>query len=203
MYYAVAKGNKTGIFTTWVECKNAVNDYKYAKYRKFNTKEEAQQFLDENKVQINLEQPVDYYVYTDGSCLSNGKLNSTAGIGIYFGTDDPRNVSKRLEGKQTNNTAELTAIIDTYKIIENDIIANKNITIVSDSRYAILCATSYGKKCSKNNFIDIPNSNLVKTLYNLYNYKSNIRFMHVMAHTNNNDTHSIGNKYADMLANNK
>lgn len=203
MYYAVAKGHKIGIFNTWIECKNAVNNYKYAKYRKFSTHEEAQQFLEENKVQINLESHVDYYVYTDGSCLSNGKLNSTAGIGIYFGKDDPRNMSKKLEGKQTNNTAELTAIIETYKIIEADIIANKNITIVSDSRYAILCATSYGKKCSKNNFIDIPNSNLVKTLYNLYNDKINVKFMHVMAHTNSSDIHSIGNKYADMLANNK
>ncbi len=202
MYYAVAKGNKTGIFTTWVECKNAVNGYKYAKYRKFNTHEEAQQFLNENNVS-EMKDNVDYYVYTDGSCHSNGKLNSTAGIGIYFGINDIRNVSRKLEGKQTNNTAELTAIIDTYKIIEQDIIANKNITIVSDSRYAILCATSYGKKCSKNDFIDIPNSNLVKTLYNLYKDKPNIRFMHVMAHTNNNDIHSIGNKYADMLANNK
>ena len=203
MYYAVAKGNKTGIFTTWVECKNAVNNYMYAKYRKFNTKEEAEKFLEENQIQKNTESCVDYYVYTDGSCLSNGKLNSTAGIGIYFGTNDPRNMSKKLEGKQTNNTAELTAIIEVYKIIEADIIANKNITIVTDSRYAILCATSYGKKCSKNNFINIPNSNLVKTLYTLYNDKSNIRFMHVMAHTNSNDIHSIGNKYADMLANNK
>ena len=32
--------------------------------------------------------------------------------GVYFGPDDPRNISERLEGSlQTNNRAELTAIL--------------------------------------------------------------------------------------------
>jgi DNA-binding transcriptional regulator GbsR (MarR family) len=32
----------------------------------------------------------DYYVYTDGACSKNGKLNAKAGIGIYFGENDKR-----------------------------------------------------------------------------------------------------------------
>ena len=43
------------------------------------------------------------YIYTDGGCINNGKPNAIAGIGIYFGENDPRNVSKRLVGQQTNN----------------------------------------------------------------------------------------------------
>jgi ribonuclease HI len=86
------------------------------------------------------------YVYTDGACSNNGKKNAKAGIGIYFGHDDPRNVSQRIEGKQTNNTAELGAILHVYTILEKDILSGKKIGIVTDSIYAIRCATTYGKK---------------------------------------------------------
>ena len=44
-----------------------------------------------------------FSVYTDGACSRNGTKNACAGIGIYFGKNDPRNVSRRLIGKQTNN----------------------------------------------------------------------------------------------------
>ena len=45
-------------------------------------------------------------VFTDGGCSHNGSKNAKAGIGIYFGEGDIRNVSKQIQGKQTNNTAE-------------------------------------------------------------------------------------------------
>lgn len=90
----------------------------------------------------------DYYVYTDGACSNNGKDNASAGIGIFFGINDKRNLSKKIDGKQTNNTAELSAIIEAYYIIENDIMNGKKIAIVSDSEYALRCV-SYGEKCEK------------------------------------------------------
>ena len=43
---------------------------------------------------------VDYYVYTDGSCINNGKKTAKAGLGIYFGPDDPRNTHRPIVGKQ-------------------------------------------------------------------------------------------------------
>ena len=58
-------------------------------------------------------------------------------IGIFFGINDKRNVSERIEGKQTNNTAELLAIIKTYPLIKQDILNDKNVMIISDSNYAI------------------------------------------------------------------
>lgn len=63
--------------------------------------------------------------YTDGACSNNGRKNALAGIGIFFGINDTRNISKNIKGKQTNNTAELSAIIETYSIIENDILNGK------------------------------------------------------------------------------
>lgn len=144
----------------------------------------------------------DYYVYTDGACSKNGYIDAKAGIGIYFGPNDVRNLSKRIYGKQTNNIAELSAIIDTYKIIESDILEGKQIRIVSDSEYAIRCVTSYGEKCEKSGWKkDIPNKELVREIYELYKGKTNIQFIHIRAHTGNTDIHSLGNAGADTLAN--
>jgi len=227
-YYAVANGRDIGIFSNWNDCNNSVKGYKNAIYKKFNTKSEADNFI-QSKTEINInpsnvqkqnnitnffdtvdsnqkdntvEFNPDYYVYTDGACSNNGKENAVAGIGIFFGINDSRNISKRIEGKQTNNTAELCAIIETYSIIEDDIVNGKKIAIVSDSEYAIKCVSYYGEKCSKKNWnVDIPNKELVKIAYEMYKDKLTVQFIHVKAHTNNTDIHSFGNDNADKLAN--
>jgi ribonuclease HI len=144
----------------------------------------------------------DYYVYTDGACSNNGRENAKAGIGIFLGQDDPRNVSEPVEGKQSNNTAELIAIIKTWPIIKQDILNSKKVTIVSDSVYAIRCASSYGEKCSNQGWKkDIPNKYLVKIAFEIYHDQQNVQFMHIKAHTSNLDIHSLGNDGADKLAN--
>ncbi len=144
----------------------------------------------------------DYYVYTDGACSNNGKHNALAGIGIYFGDGDVRNISAPITGKQSNNTAEIGAILHLYRIIENDILQGKKIGIVSDSEYAIKCVSSYGRKCEIEGWTkDIPNKELVKQTYELYKDKTNVKFIHVKAHTGRHDMHSIGNDAADRLAN--
>ena len=214
MYYAVAKGKTPGIYSTWDECKNETTGYKGAIFKKFKTEEEANDFIKENTLIVsetekettqeeNEEFIPDYYVYTDGACAHNGKPNAKAGIGIYFGKDDIRNVSERIEGKQTNNCAELLAVIKTYDLIENDIIENnKKITIVTDSEYVLKCVTAYGKRNKEKNWEkEIPNKELVKELYELYENEKNIKFKHIFAHTDKKDIHSLGNEGADMLAN--
>ena len=212
-FYAVSNGRTNGIFINWADCDQSVKGYKNAVYKKFDTKEEASEFIrlnDDNERKkendILLKEIInfnpDYYVYTDGACSNNGKDNALAGMGIYFGKNDIRNTSKKVEGKQTNNIAELSAIVETHNIIKNDIKDSKKIAIVSDSVYAINCVSSYGEKCSKQNWeVDIPNKELVKTAYELYKNVSNVKFIHIKAHTNNTDVHSIGNENADKLAN--
>lgn len=224
VYYAVANGRTIGIFLHWNECNISVKGYKNALYKKFDTKEEADNFIKANEKNIDdinnkcknqhhnniitttkdndIIFNSDYYVYTDGACSNNGRDNALAGIGIFFGINDNRNISKKIEGKQTNNTAELTAIIETYHIIENDILNGTKIAIVSDSEYAIKCVSSYGEKCYKKGWnVDIPNKELVKTAYELYKDKLNVQFIHIKAHTHNTDIHSFGNDNADKLAN--
>ena len=141
------------------------------------------------------------FVYTDGACSNNGKPSAIASIGIYIGPNDARNVSRRITGKQTNNVAELTAIIEVYTILKQDILSGKEITICSDSRYAIKCCSDYGEKCSDNwDNLDIPNKDLVRHAYELYGELDNIKFMYIKAHTGQNDVHSLGNAEADKLA---
>tara|TARA_B110001452_G_scaffold265480_1_gene270211 strand:- start:1185 stop:1706 length:522 start_codon:yes stop_codon:yes gene_type:complete len=150
---------------------------------------------------------VEYYVYTDGSCKNNGKINAIAGIGIFFEKNDKRNVSKIIKGYcwrkniQTNNSAELIAIKTVYEIIKDDINKGKKICIVTDSDYSIKCIRSYGEKCVKDNWKkNIPNKDLVFEIYNLYKNKDNVKFKHIKSHTNNTDIHSIGNRNAELLA---
>ena len=87
-----------------------------------------------------------------------------------------------------------------YDIIKDNL-DKQFYTIVSDSIYAIRCATTYGKKCKEKEWLeDIPNKEMVKTLYELYSDKSNVKFKYVRAHTGKKDVHSIGNDCADRLA---
>jgi viroplasmin and RNaseH domain-containing protein len=44
-YYAVANGRTIGIFLNWNDCNHSVKGYKNASYKKFDTKEEAEMFI--------------------------------------------------------------------------------------------------------------------------------------------------------------
>ena len=146
-------------------------------------------------------------VYTDGSCINNGQPTALAGYGVYFGENDVRNESKKVVGKQSNNTGELTGIIRAIEILEDNLKKDEKIAIYTDSEYVIKCLSTYGDKLKKNNWKTStdkkpPNVELVKKAHGLYNtYKKNIKLNHITAHTNNTDEHSIGNKGADLLAN--
>ena len=146
----------------------------------------------------------DIIVYTDGACIANGQPNAKAGMGVYFGPDDIRNISKPVQGKQSNNTAELGALIAAYKVVEQDIKSGKKVAFFTDSVYSLLCLTTYGNKCDQNGWSKfIPNKELVKEAYKLFgsNKLSNIKLIHVPSHTGAQDAHSLGNEQADQLAN--
>ncbi|KAI9785496.1 MAG: hypothetical protein M1839_009237 [Geoglossum umbratile] len=79
-------------------------------------------------------------IYTDGSSLGNGKYGASAGVGVYFGQDDSRNVSEPLAGpRQTNQRAELTAILRAIEIAP----LHREVRIFTDSSYAIDCVTKW------------------------------------------------------------
>ena len=94
-----------------------------------------------NKTPIN--------IYTDGACSNNGKTDARAGFGIWFGEGDERNTSESFTGPQTNNRAELLAIIKALTILRDEIEQGQPVMIYSDSSYSIRCCTTYGEKMSK------------------------------------------------------
>ena len=144
-------------------------------------------------------------VYTDGACSNNGRPDARAGFGIWFGNNDERNVSESFTGPQTNNRAELLAIIRALTILRDEIEQGQQVMIYSDSSYSIRCCTTYGEKMSKKGWQmkgnDIPNRELVEVAYNFVKKYNNIKFTHIRAHTGLEDEHSIGNDNADRLAN--
>jgi len=143
------------------------------------------------------------YVYTDSACIHNGKKYAKAGIGIFFGLGDKRNISERITGKQTNNAAELEAILRVFKILEKEIKKGDEYVIMTDSEYSIKCMGSYGYKLALKHWRTdkpIPNFEKVKEGFTLFQTYPNVTLEHVRAHTGKKDVHSLGNESADKLA---
>lgn len=87
-----------------------------------------------------------YKVYIDGACSHNGSESAEAGIGVYFGNHNWKNVFEPLftpDGSPpTNQLAELTALKRAYQIIsEQRRICNY--VIYTDSAYVIDCVTKW------------------------------------------------------------
>jgi ribonuclease HI len=84
-------------------------------------------------------------VFTDGSCLNNGTANARAGIGIFFGVDNPRNISRGLGHGETNNTAEVKAVLSAIEELKPELVRGDEVTIHTDSTYAIkVCGNTEG-----------------------------------------------------------
>ena len=193
------------------ECANNIYDYEdfEVEILEFKTKESAENYLAGSKTSSKTKKltKTDEHikVFTDGACSNNGKPNAKAGIGVCFSDGDKRNVSKRIQGKQSNNTAELSAIIEVFDILKEEIEGGCKITIYTDSEYSINCCGNYGLKCSqknwKNNKGFIPNHELVKEAYEKKSKYSNVSLEYIKAHTGFVDELSMGNDGADRLAN--
>jgi len=91
MYYAIAKGKKTGIVHTWKECQALVNKYSGAVFKKFSTEQEAMQFLKQHNVSIQgvrtkgvQDDDYDLISYVDGSYNAT---THTYGSGVVFLVD--------------------------------------------------------------------------------------------------------------------
>jgi len=199
-FYAVANGKKKGVYMNWNDCKAQIDDFDKPIFKKFDNIDDATAFIEDFNDNI--------YIYTDGACINNGEDNARASIGVFLNKDNPLNISRELnqndfKSKLTNNIAELNAAIEGIEIIKT--FPHKNKYIVTDSEYVIKCATTYGKKLENNNWKTSndkkpPNIDLVKYLYEITN-SYHIKFIHIMAHTDKKDKHSIGNYYADLFAN--
>ncbi|MDD4169705.1 MAG: ribonuclease H family protein [Desulfotomaculaceae bacterium] len=115
-YYAVKQGRKTGIFNSWLECKEQVEGYKNASYKGFATIKEAQNYLElengfrrlqsteNNKPSRTLVAYVDgsfsenQNMYSYGCVLSGDETKTISGIGNNPDIVAMRNVAGELLG---------------------------------------------------------------------------------------------------------
>ena len=96
-------------------------------------------------------------VFTDGSTINNGKRIEivSGGVGVYFGKNDGRNISKKVISKKvTNNVCELMACILAIEqvILSEDTMDFVDIKIYSDSEYTINSVIKWADNWEKNNY---------------------------------------------------
>lgn len=137
-------------------------------------------------------------IWTDGASRGNGQLGARAGLGVYFGPSDPRNISERLPGEpQTNQRAELMAIQRALEVVPDA----QDILIYSDSQYSIKCLTIWSINWRKNHWKtstgqDVKNRDIVEEVVRLIQErKGKTDFKWVKGHAMDE-----GNEAADVLA---
>ena len=97
-FYAVKEGKKTGIFSTWDECKEQVTGFKGAVYKSFKTLSEAEAFLERNEEKIeNIEEVDGVYAYIDGSF---DRINGIYGSGVVIVDGDKKHEYKHAGNRE-------------------------------------------------------------------------------------------------------
>ncbi|KAG0054439.1 hypothetical protein BGZ83_011233 [Gryganskiella cystojenkinii] len=269
-FYAVHVGKTKGIYFTWPECQKQVNGVVGAKFKKFETQKEAEEYVrngpkqypkpgtsthaqanskpyaaaaagaalrnaggansssssnkDNNKQAgtvttsrptgatttskdnirisngVRMTSSDTLVIYTDGSSLGNGQQGCQAGVGVFFGVNDPRNVSERLDSDpQTNQRAELTAVYRALEVCGSD---TAPIEIRTDSMYTINIVTKWASGWARNGWrrsdgAGVQNRDIIEPLMDRIQKRPGpINWIHVRAHVG-----TFGNEMADRLAN--
>ncbi|XP_068454863.1 ribonuclease H1 [Clinocottus analis] len=258
-FYAVQKGFKPGVYESWDDCKNQVEKFPAASFKKFASEKDAWAFFrgvnlspvpEVKKVAQCVEsavaplpkrgpEPLEYIplgrkrprpaeaaespskrvkqpeslssestdgftymgdavvVYTDGCCSRNGQKGARAGIGVYWGHNHPLNAAEPLEGRQTNQRAEIQAACKALEQAKENGI--KKLVLYSDSKFTINGVTSWVKNWKLNGWRlksggPIANKDDFVTL-DLLNAELEVVWLHVPGHAGYH-----GNEQADRLS---
>ena len=166
-------------------------------------------------------------VFTDGSCVGNGKASAVAGIGVHFPDGQAPNIGLPYKGRflivdfytgtligetgdghrATNQRAELEAIriaIELSTQIVGYIPKDVHIHVYTDSSYAIDALTVWIYNWEKNDWKTahgrpVKNRDLMEAICKLMR-QNRVVFFHSPAHTSQTDYRSRGNAVADDLA---
>ena len=132
-------------------------------------------------------------MYTDGSCVNNGKENAQCGGGIWCGENHPLNKSIRVPSNlQSNQIGELTAVLVALQSAD----PLTPVNIITDSKYVINGLTIHLGEWEDQGWINIKNKSLLQaTAYQLRKHLAPTTFTWVKGHSGN-----IGNEKADKLA---
>jgi ribonuclease HI len=146
-------------------------------------------------------------VFTDGACSHNGRPGAKAGYAVWF--PDAKNLSESARipdsEPQTNQRAELSAIHRAVVILDANGYHNEDIKIYTDSEYSMNCLTKWisgwvsrGWKTAAGG--DVLHKDLIQATSTLLSKFKSHRFVHVRAHTGNEDDLSKNNDIVDRMA---
>lgn len=156
-------------------------------------------------------------IYTDGSCRRNGKVGASGGCGVYIDSNVVKigPISIKLEGKATNQRAELTAMLIGINCLFCDSVnIFDKVNIYTDSLYVKNAISEWINRWKKNNWKttnneNVKNQDLLREIDNRLDLLShlNIKFHHIYSHRREPKNkisdewkHWYGNNVADKLA---
>lgn len=218
VYYAIAKGKRTGVFTSWEEVKKYVFNFHGAKFRKFNTIAEAENFVNEHTFTqskltsfIAVSDPEEndktLIAFTDGSCTHNGSVHARAAYAVVWPYHSEMNFVQEIlpPEHRTNNRAEYRALIHAFK--QADILDDtkqKTLITYTDSKLLIQSLTEWMPSWKRNNWrksdqSEVLNKDLLMELDELSTKRSFV-LRHVKAHTNEQSWEAKHNDMVDKLA---
>jgi len=147
-------------------------------------------------------------VFSDGSCVHNGKPGARAGVGVYAthdGKEIHRHSAPLLKSEpQTNQRAELQALFYALRFIQATAAASA--TLYTDSQYSINCVTVWSTAWKAKGWLKadkkpVLHQDILKPMVELWEtLKATTTLNHVAAHTGRGDPISRGNAVADQLA---
>ncbi len=145
--------------------------------------------------------PVEFIIYTDGSCHTQKRFGAWVAIILYDGRE------MILKGSETNTThhrMELMAVINAIEYVYNNTSGKIVLQIFTDSQYVVGLPAREDKLLTANfktkNGRFLQHADLVKSFYQLLKMHS-IVLNKVKAHQPNNEASNY-NRVADQLARN-
>jgi ribonuclease HI len=162
-YYAVVIGSQPGIYTDWPTTQKNISGFPGALYKSFTTLAEAEAFIRNSTIgptstdpPITTSLPDKTVIYTDGSFK-----DTSCGFGIVLlaSNGDKYTVYGRVPLSPSNNVAELYAIYVALSLAQGDII------LYTDSRYAVSCLTTYIHDWMIKGWIGVANADLIRSTY--------------------------------------
>jgi len=227
-YYAVRIGRSPGIYSSWDECLEQINNYPKARFKKFNTCEMAQNFVNGieesyekrqaikqkferkrnnkfEKKQVALSIIKDrindnnrIVCFTDGACEFNGSSNARAGIGVLWNNNEYKNLTEKLPGEIQTNNR--AEIYAIIRALETCQDNEKILDIMTDSEYIVNAHNLWMEKWVKNNWMRGSEPIKNRDLFERMEELIKLRGNVIFTHV---PSHSgiIGNERVDQLAN--